>query len=203
MNMKYFIRTATLAALAAVSAAGAAPAQSNRIPGPKDYDKFTAFISDRNVFDPQRVSHSYTGIIRSPIRKPRAAPAIEFVGTMSYEKGTFAFLSGNNSEYNGVLQIGDRYLTFRVASLCATNVVLEGTNNVRISLALGDGLRQENGNWVSTAGGEFPAASASDTTSSYSGDSSGTRSESAAPPSSGEPNEALKRLMQLREKENQ
>jgi len=114
--------------------------------------------------DPSRQQHSYNSTPRIRNRRPQAAPAIEFVGTMSYEKGTFAFLSGNNSEYNGVLQTGDRYLTFKVASLCATNVVLEGTNNVRISLAPGDGLRQENGNWVSTAGGEFPAASPSETT---------------------------------------
>ncbi len=42
-------------ALAAVLAAGAgACAQSNGVPGPADYSKFSQFVTDRNIFDPNR-----------------------------------------------------------------------------------------------------------------------------------------------------
>ena len=41
----------------ALSGGHAAFAQSNGVPGPQDYAAFSHFITDRNIFDPNRVPH--------------------------------------------------------------------------------------------------------------------------------------------------
>jgi len=190
-------------ALATVLAGGAL-AQSNGVPGPEDYARFSTFITDRNIFDPNRVPHSFTGraVVRHSTRAT-PAPGIRFVGTMDYAKGTFAFFSGNSSEWSKVVQVGDQFASYTVTALCATNVVLEATNQTLINVPLGGGLKQANGQWVSAEAADITttAGTTDTTTSAASGGSSG--SEAATPSSATEPNDILKRLMQQREKENQ
>ena len=60
--------TKILLALAAVLAGETgAFAQSNGVPGPTDYAKFSQFITDRNIFDPARQPH----FIYSSSTRPR------------------------------------------------------------------------------------------------------------------------------------
>lgn len=186
--------------LLAAWSATAASSPSNGIPGSQDYAKFTAFIADRNIFDPSRQPHNPTS--RPSGRHPRrAAPGIQFVGTMSYDKGRFAFFSGNSSDLSKVVRVGDTFLNYTVAAVCSTNVVLEATNQTQINIGLGGGLKENNGVWVSVDAGDVaPAAGAAETAGAP--DTSGSVSE-ATPPSASEPNDILKRLMQQREKENQ
>jgi hypothetical protein len=195
------LKTAALVALTAIITGGIARGQSNRVPGPADYPKFSAFITDRNIFDPNRQPHSWSPNHPTTHPKHTSAPAIQFVGTMSYEKGLFAFLSGNNSDLSKVLQAGDQYLGFTVASVTPANVVLESTNKTQIALGIGGGLKQENGNWVKSDSYDSSAPASEAAAGSSGSDSSSA--EPAAPPSTGEPNDVLKRLMQQREKENQ
>ena len=176
-------------------------AQTNGVPGPADYERFSHFVSDRNIFDPNRQPHSYSPTARRVVRTRtrNEAPGLTLVGTMSYEKGMFAFFNGNSAELKKALRAGDKIADYTVKEIAANRVQLESADKKQqLELKVGDGLRQENGKWVLAGTGELPAATSS------AGASSGESSSSAPPPSSaGEPNDVLKRLMQQREKENQ
>jgi hypothetical protein len=183
-------------------------AQANGIPGDQDYSAFSRFVTDRNIFNPDRQPHSSSSHSSTRRRHRTEAPGIQFVGTMSYEKGMFAFFSGNSSEYSKVVQVGGKIADYTVTDLTATKVVLESADKKQLAIAVGGGLKQQNGKWVSAdaadageTAGAPGAASGSDATTSAGNDDSS--SEPAAPPSSSEPNDVLKRLMQQREKENQ
>ena len=56
----------TLLALG-LAGGSAAFAQSNSVPGPADYNSFSRFITDRNIFDPNRQPH-YSGGTRPMLR---------------------------------------------------------------------------------------------------------------------------------------
>ena len=187
-------------------AAGAACAQSTDIPGPSDYARFSHFITDRNIFNPDRQPHTYNrnSTYRSyRTSRPRAGtPGIQFVGTMNYEKGMFAFFGGNSADLSQVLQVGGKIAGYTITEIAQDAVRLEAADKKEQTLLkVGSGFRQENGKWLLAAPGEIPAASSGTETAGSSGsDSSG--SAPAAPTSAGEPNDILKRLMQQREKEN-
>ncbi|MGA2247714.1 MAG: hypothetical protein ABSH48_22235 [Verrucomicrobiota bacterium] len=187
--------------LAMSLAVTAAFAQSNHIPGPQDYDKFSQFITDRNIFDPNRQPHISSGpyVHHNTHRSP---PGIQFVGTMSYEKGLFAFFSGNSSEFSKVLQEGGKIADYTVTAISPANVVLESADKKQVSLNVGGGLKQQNGKWVSADAADLPAAAGAPETTGTSANE-GSSAEPAAPASASEPNDVLKRLMQQREKENQ
>jgi hypothetical protein len=183
----------------------AALAQSNGIPGPQDYASFSHFITDRNIFDPNRVSHSYNPnrSYRSTRVRRNGTPGIQFVGTMSYEKGRFAFFYGNSSDLSKVLQVGGKIVDYTITDISATNVMLASADKSQpFVLNVGDGLRQENGKWVKAEAGEL-SYSSSAPASAGSASTASSSSTPAAPPSEVEQNDVLKRLMQLREKENQ
>ena len=191
-------------ALAVVLASPVAFAQSNRIPGPQDYALFSHFITDRNIFDPNRVPHSYNpNQTRRISRTRRGTPGIQLVGTMSYEKGLFAFFSGNSSELSKVLQVGSKILDYTIMEIAPSFVVLESADKKeQPRLQVGDGFRQESGKWVLAKAGDVPAASGVPEATGVS-DNSSASDTSAAPASAAEPNEVLKRLMEKRQKENQ
>lgn len=188
---------------AALAGAGNACAQSNGVPGPTDYAKFSSFVTDRNIFDPNRQPH-YTSIyhprIRTQIRN--SAPDVQLVGTMSYEKGLFAFFNGNSTELKKALQVNEKIADYTVAAIAPGRVRLESADKKQqLELKVGDGLRQENGKWTFVEAGKLPEmASASVAGSPSSGENS---TPAAPPPSATEQNDVLKRLMELREKENQ
>jgi hypothetical protein len=182
-------------------------AQSS-IPGPDDYAAFSHFITDRNIFDPSRQPHNYDSrrSYRPRIRTPRGTPGIQFVGTMSYEKGTFAFFSGNNMDLSKVLQVGDKLQNYTITYITATNVVMVSADKKeQLELEIGDGLRQENDKWIFAKAGEVPTEATSTAPSSSPGSSSNDSSSSApaAPAPELEQNDVLKRLMEQRAKENQ
>ena len=193
------------AALVLLASATFAFAQSN-VPGPADFDRFSHFVADRNIFDPNRVPHSYRpGSIRPP-RPPRSrgTPGIMLVGTMSYEKGMFAFFNGNSEEWKKALSVAGKIADYTVTEITASRVQLESADKKQqLELRVGDGLRQENGKWVLSAAGDLPAENSSTGTASSTSSSGGESSTPAAPASANEGNDVLKRLMQLREKENQ
>jgi hypothetical protein len=192
--------------LVLLASAAFAFAQSNGVPGPADYTKFSAFVTDRNIFDPNRVPHSYspTTRTRTRTRARNSAPGIMLVGTMSYEKGMFAFFNGNSADLKKALQAGEKIADYTVTEISPSRVMLESADKKQqLKLQVGDGLRQENGKWVFSGSSELPAGNSSaETPSSSSGDGSSEAGATLAPSSAAEPNDVLKRLMQLREKEN-
>ena len=134
-----------------VASATFAFAQSNGVPGPTDYAKFSPFVTDRNIFDPSR-SRIITR--RAPARERgrasrNSAPGIMLVGTMSYEKGMFAFFNGNSADLKKALQAGDKIADYTVTDISPSRVTLESADKKQqLKLKVGDGLRQENGKWV-------------------------------------------------------
>ena len=62
-----------------------AGAQSNNVPGPADYALFSRFITERNIFDPNRYPRYSSDQPNYHPPDIRSAPTFTLVGTMSYE----------------------------------------------------------------------------------------------------------------------
>jgi hypothetical protein len=195
-------RTKIILTLALALAGGlGAWAQSNQVPGAEDYAAFSKFITDRNIFDPNRQPH-YTSRTRprTPRTRSPSAPAFTFVGTMSYDKGLFAFFSGNSADLKKVLPVMEKIAGYTVTEISHSRVKLESADKKqKVEMKVGDLMRQENGKWEMAGAGELPSGTNSTETTGATG---GGNSAAASPSSSSEPNEVLKRLMQLREQES-
>lgn len=196
-----------LALLAAVSLASA---QTNKnIPGPTDYAAFSKFVTDRNIFDPSRQPH-YTSshtrtTTRTRTRASSSAPAFTLVGTMEYEKGMFAFFSGNSEELKKALQASQKIAGYTVTDISYGRVTLESADKKqKLELKVGDVMREETGGWQLEGQGEVPAGSSSSgSTAGVPTESSSTSNgEPAEPASASAPNDILKRLMEKREQES-
>jgi hypothetical protein len=184
-----------------------AEAQMNTVPGPTDYARFSSFITTRNIFDPNRYAHNSTTPRRFvPTRINRSAPTFSLVGTMSYEKGMFAFFDGNQSYLRKVLYQSD---TNDIAGFTVTEITLAGVTlqtadkKQTLQLKIGDAMRQEGTSWQLAAGqgGFFAGSSSGESAAPVSADSSGGSEASAAPSAALEGNDVLKKLMQQREQE--
>jgi len=218
-----------LALAAAMIGGGTAFAQSNGVPKPDEYAKFSSFVTDRNIFDPNRVQHSYNPIkpYKPPTNKtPPVVPSVQLVGTMSYEKGWFAFFNANTEEYQQALYAGGKIIGYTITDIVAEGVRLQSEDKQQeIAMEIGDGFQQDGGKWVfrkvnqiSTVTGSSRSRGSTRSNGDFtrnrngyrdrSGSSSGGSSTSesstpATPPSAAEQNDILKALMQKREKENQ
>ncbi len=181
---------------------GSNSASGNHVPAPTDYEAFTGFISDRNIFDPNRQPH-YSGGSRPITRRVRSdAPFLSLVGIMSYNKGMFAFFNGNDEDLKQVVTVSGKIDHYTVAELNTGRVKLVANDKKEtLDLKVGDVLRQIDGQWKLT-GGELPEETS---TAPAAGADNSTATDTAAPVpgSADQPNATLKRLMELREKENQ
>jgi len=161
-----------------------------RSPARLDLDSFR-LIWERNIFNPNR-SGRYTRT-PPPVRRrepDRRAPVESFalMGTMSYEKGNFAFFEGSGSQYQKVLETSNTIGGYTITEITQAHVKLESTNGQAIELPVGMQMRrQEEGEWTVS---ERAQASGGYSRSSSSSNSSGPESS-----------EALKRLMERREQE--
>jgi hypothetical protein len=122
------------------------------------------------------------------------------VGTLSYEKGDFAFFEGSSSEYRKVLKPDDTIAGYKVAEIAPNYVKLAGTNGQSIELPVGMEMRKGEEAW--RLGGrpeaiERPAST--DTTSTT--NAPGTSGEKTEPASNSAENDILKRLLEKREQE--
>jgi hypothetical protein len=192
--------------LAALAGCTLVSAQTNNgVPRATDYPAFSRFVTDRNIFDPNRQPHYTSTRTRTRTRTTRtstSAPAFTFVGTMSYEKGLFAFFSGNNADLKKVLPVTEKIAGYTIAEIAPGRVTLESADKKqKLALKVGDVMREENGKWGLSGSGEQPAGDS--TSAPETSSSSGSENSAAAPTSAGEPNDVLKRLMEKREKESQ
>jgi len=184
------------AALALAGALGAG-AQFNGVPGDTDYAKFSQFITDRNIFDPNRYPRTRTSTYHPrPQMHTVGAPAFTLVGTMSYQKGTFVFFDGNSPDFRKVLAAGGGIAGYTVAEAGQAAVKLAGPDKKEIVMKPGDQMRQESGTWQLAGPAEVSAASANNENSA--GPAAG---ESVAPSPGLEANDVLKRLMEKRAQE--
>ena len=191
-----------LAVLALVLANGfAAAAQSNSVSGAADYAQFSRFITERNIFDPDRYAHSSPGAAIYRPKVTRTAPAFTMVGTMHYEKGMFAFFDGNNSDLLKVLHESDTnsIAGYTVVEITLAGVKLQAADKKQtVRLKIGDMMRQEGGEWrpaESDGSAAFTAGDAASPAEAVSPDAGD------APGSASAPNDILKKLMQKREQE--
>ena len=181
-----------------------ARAQSNSVPGAMDYAAFSPFVTARNIFDPNRLPH-YTSAPRTHTHTrthvPASAPAFTLVGTMSYEKGVFAFFDGNNPDLKKVLLVNEKIADYTVTHIAPDRVTLESIDKKeQLELKVSGVMRRENSKWTLSSDGGLPVGTSSvaPTVGSASGDSPAT----APSPALGQ-NDVLKRLMELRKKEEQ
>jgi hypothetical protein len=177
-----------------------AAAQSNGVPGPTDYARFSSFVTERNIFDPGRYARNYSQHYQ-PTRAPRFAPTFTLVGTMSYEKGMFAFFDGNNSDLRKALSESDSIAGYTVTEITLAGVTLQTADKKEtVQMKIGDSMRQEGSSWQLAGKGELSAdMSVTEGTAPAAGNASPDTSAAPSPAIDG--NDVLKRLMQKREQE--
>ena len=178
--------TAVLVMARSVAASG----QETNAASRTDY-AFFQIIADRNIFNPDRYSRqsqSRQGRREAPV------DAFALVGTMSYQRGQFAFFDGTSAAYRKVLERDGAIAGYKVAEITPSMVKLEAADK-RVDLKVGSQMRHEGESWQLVAQGELPPVAAAESTASNapsSGEDSG---------SGGEVNDVLKKLMQQREQE--
>ena len=156
-----------------------------------DFSSFQVIVQ-RNIFDPNRYPHN-------PGYRPesRGAPTFSLAGTMSYRKGMFAFFSGTSSDYQKALQEGGTIAGYTVGKITFDGVQLQNAGK-QVDMKVGAAMRQEGGGWELNQPGAWDAGASAD-----SGNQGTNATSPAGLPSSSEPNDVLKRLMERREQEEQ
>jgi hypothetical protein len=181
--------------LALVSVGSFAGAQTtNTEPSATDYPSFARFISERNIFDPDRYPRR-SGNRQRNSRPSRTANAFKLVGTMSYNKGMYAFFDGSDSVYRKALQPDGKIAGYTVTEVTLKGVRIKSGDKV-LEMKIGTQMWRENeaSEWQLTGQRELP-------TSTVESDSPAS-TEVPATSSGGEVNDVLKRLMQKREQES-
>jgi len=183
-------------------------------------------VSERNIFNANR---SGAGQVRGPSRRPSSVEWFTLVGTMEYEKGTFAFFEGSSSQLTKVMKAEEVIAGHKVLGISADGVKLQADGK-DIELPVGSQMRREDeGAWqvAEARGGSNLASSANGESSSRNGrtdrgdSSSRSRRDDSSPrgndnstsssrpatsttaPTGANEDEVLKRLMERREKESQ
>jgi hypothetical protein len=172
-----------------IFAGSGSSATSTNGTNPLDYAAFRV-VADRNIFNPNRQGYRSGG--SRP--RPKSVETFSLVGTMSYEKGTFAFFDGSGSEYRKALKTNDTIAGYQLTAIEPNAVKLAIQTNelvLRVGMQM---RREEDGPWLKPSQPDTASASLSSVTSS---------STNSAPdaPSSGADNDILKKLMQRREQE--
>jgi len=141
-------------------------------------------IADRNIFNTQRTARSRTPRPETP--RPSRSDQFTLVGTLTYDKGPFAFFDGTSSEYRKVLQAGQSLAGHKIVAIMANTVRLE-RGATTLEVTVGDRIRRQGNDWAleQIAPREIsPSSNSSDVASA-----------------SADEEEVLKRLMRQREDE--
>ena len=158
--------------------------------GRNDFPAFK-IISERNIFNPNRSAQS----ARNPGSAPPKQVKVEsfaLVGTLSSDKGRYAFFDGSSSEYRQALKPAGSIAGYKIARIEPDKVKLEA-NGQELTLTVGSQMRrQDEGEWRVVAASEATSFGNRNTPSG----SAGTNATA-----SGDDNEILKKLMQQREQE--
>jgi hypothetical protein len=147
--------------------------------------EFDAFhlISERNIFNPHRSERGDNRPTTSREERRVRRDSFSLLGTMSYEKGRFAFFDGSGPDYRKVLQPDQNIAGFKITAVALTCVKLETTNGQIIDLCVGMQMsKQEEDEWH-----------LSDPVSSSNPSTNGTNGLAS--------DEVTKRLLQRREQE--
>jgi len=110
---------------------------------------FAAFkpISDKNIFNPNRNGRAQSD---QPARKSPKVESFALVGTMSYEKGEFAFFESENSSYRKTAKPGDDIAGHKLTTIGSDEVKLL-KDEKEVELKVGYQLRREDeGAWLAS-----------------------------------------------------
>lgn len=178
--------TAALAASGLpATAREAEPVPSSRL----DYSSFR-IIAERNIFNANRSGRSGRASWREAERRVRT-DTFTLLGTMSYEKGRFAFFDGSGSEFRKVLQPEESIVGFKLAEITSKCVTLQTTNGQTLELCVGMRMKRREGEdwqlagWAESSDGASPASNTTESSTSSGGDT-----------------DVLKRLIEQRAREN-
>ncbi len=184
-----------IAGLMFASTFGASAAETNGLaPGGSSRMDYVSFrmIADRNIFNPHRAK----GVPNRPPQRPEPERIIQMdrfalLGTMSYEKGRYAFFDGSSTEFRKVAKPEDSIAGFKIAEVAPTCVKLLLTNGQLLELCVGMQMKKsEEQGWQLAGKAETAAGTSSASTSGSSSSSSGSESE-----------DVLKRLLEKRSQE--
>jgi hypothetical protein len=165
---------------------------TNAGPVALDYSAFK-IILERNIFDPNR----YPRQSRTPTRAPTRVDSLTLVGTMSYDKGEFAFFDGTSSDYKKALKLRDVIAGYKVTNITPTSVALaSGTNELKLGVGM-QLRREEDGPWQLSGQSQSYAATPASTSTS----TNAVAATGAAPTSSAAESDIVKKLMQRRQQE--
>jgi hypothetical protein len=164
-------------------------AQSTNSDSGPTYDSFN-IISRRNIFDPNR-----RGIQPWHPSPPNRNPDVfSLVGTMSYDKGKFAFFDGTKSDYKKVLEPGATIAGYTIKDITPKEVTL-AANGKDLTLKVGSQMRKDGqSDWKPSTQTDLP--STSDTNTGSSGSASDQSMPSGVNPAA---NDIIKRLMEQRQ----
>ncbi len=159
-----------------------------------DLDSFK-LIMERNIFNPNRSAsrseRPVTTRSESERRRPARTETFALVGTMSYEKGRYAFFDGSSSEFRKVLQAADTIAGYKIAEITTSHVRLEADGKA-VELPVGTQMKkQDEGEW--SLGGRVESSDSERVSSTSAG-----RTDSS---SGGGDSEALRRLLAKRDQE--
>ncbi len=101
-------------------------------------------ITDRNIFNTRRYARSSNNTERRETPRAVRIDSLTLVGTMSYEKGWFAFFDGTSSDYRKAAQPNEKVAGFTVSEITPMHVKLQWETN-EVTLRVGTQLRRENG----------------------------------------------------------
>ena len=125
-------------------------ARTRRCPGRTITTSSPSSSPQRNIFDPQRYAIMSGSRLPARQRTPRYAPTFTLVGTMSYEKGMFAFFDGNQSDLRKVLYQSDSngIAGYHLAEITLASVNLQAADKKQtVQMKIGDAMQQEGSIW--------------------------------------------------------
>jgi len=162
-------------------------------PADPKFDTFRVVL-ERNIFNPNRAPRSRA----APEEKPPRVDEIFLVGTMQSDKGLLAFFDSADSEFRKNLREGDSIAGFKLRRIAADGVELL-RDEQPIALKVAQQLRRpEGGDWTVNTG----SVERADTRAASSPDGVRSAAAAAATQIPADASEALKRLMQQRQKQS-
>jgi hypothetical protein len=141
-------------------------------------------ITDRNIFSPNRTPSRPMVYTRTSTRTTSTkGESFTLVGTIEYEKGSFAFFDGTSGDYRKTLSLGGSIAGFHLTNISHSKVtLLQGSNAMEFKVGMLM-KRDDNEEWFSSdpndanfGGRRFAPRSASGRTPTSGRYSSGSRS---------------------------
>ena len=119
--------------------------------GPANYSAFGKFISERNIFNPNRYAKAANTKYVPRTRTVRRN-SFALAGTMSYDEGEnpglHAFFDGTSGDYRKALQVDGTIAVFKIAAITPESVTLVLDTNTTV-LKIGQQMRDDGrGHWA-------------------------------------------------------